>query len=139
VGNHYGGKFSDRSVNKTLIGFLIMVAVMMLLFPILAQSVWGAALALVLWGAATFAVVPPLQMRVMAVAHEAPGLASSVNIGAFNLGNAVGAAAGGAVLHFGLSYAAVSFAGAGLAIFALVLVLLQMRLQNTPKTESVIA
>ena len=44
-----------------------------------------------IWGAATFALVPPLQMRVMSVAHEAPGLASSVNIGAFNLGNAVGA------------------------------------------------
>ncbi len=35
-------------------------------------------------GAATIAVVPPLRMRVMRVAHEAPGLSSSVNIGAFN-------------------------------------------------------
>lgn len=40
---------------------------------------------MVVWGAATFAVVPPLQMRVMRVASEAPGLSSSVNIGAFNL------------------------------------------------------
>jgi DHA1 family inner membrane transport protein len=31
----------------------------------------GAAIALVTWGAATFALVPPLQMRVMSVAHEA--------------------------------------------------------------------
>ncbi len=50
---------------------------------------------MIVWGAATFAVVPPLQMRVMRVAHEAPGLSSSVNIGAFNPGNALGAAAGG--------------------------------------------
>ncbi len=28
---------------------------------------------MIVWGAATFAVVPPLQMRVMRVAHEAPG------------------------------------------------------------------
>ncbi len=35
-------------------------------------------------------------MRVMRVAHEAPGLSSSVNIGASNLGNALDAAAGGA-------------------------------------------
>lgn len=128
LGNHFGGIFSDRSVNKTLIGFLVMLIVMMLLFPILAQTIWGAGFALLLWGAAAFAVVPPLQMRVMAVAHEAPGLASSVNIGAFNLGNALGAAAGGAVLHFGLSYAAVSFAGAALAAVALLLVLIQIRL-----------
>ena len=43
-------------------------------------------------------------MRVMRVAHEAPGLSSSVNIGAFNLGNALGAAAGGAVISGGLGY-----------------------------------
>lgn len=59
---------------------------------------------MVVWGAATFAIVPPLQMRVMRVASEAPGLSSSVNIGAFNLGNALGAAAGGAVISAGLGY-----------------------------------
>ncbi|MCW8040398.1 MULTISPECIES: MFS transporter [Acinetobacter] len=72
-------------------------------------------------------VVPPLQMRVMSVVHEAPGLASSVNIGAFNLGNAVGAAAGAAVLNAGWSYQAVSYSGAVLSTLALVLVILQMK------------
>ncbi|QIO07321.1 MFS transporter [Acinetobacter shaoyimingii] len=128
IGNHLGGKFSDISVNKTLIGFLVLLMVMMLLFPILASTTVGAALALVVWGAAAFAVVPPLQMRVMSVAHEAPGLASSINIGAFNLGNALGAAAGGAVLSFGLSYAAVSITGALLTGLGLVLVFIQMKL-----------
>lgn len=128
VGNHLGGRFADRSVDKTLIGFLLLLILMMLLFPILAQSIWGAALALVVWGVAAFAVVPPLQMRVMSMAHEAPGLASSVNVGAFNLGNAVGAAAGGAVLQLGFSYNAVSVVGAALAGSALLLVLLQMHL-----------
>ena len=55
--------------------------VIMLAIPLLAQSQVGAAISMVVWGAATFAVVPPLQMRVMRVAHEAPGLSSSVNIG----------------------------------------------------------
>lgn len=66
---------------------------------------------MVIWGAATFAVVPPLQMRVMRVASEAPGLSSSVNIGAFNLGNALGAAAGGAVVSAGLGYSFVPVMG----------------------------
>ena len=48
---------------------------------------------LLIFGFGTFAVVPPLQMRVMRAATDAPGLASSVNVGAFNLGNALGAAA----------------------------------------------
>jgi DHA1 family inner membrane transport protein len=55
-----------------------------------------------LWGVASFALVPPLQVRVMTAAADAPNLASAVNIGAFNLGNAIGAALGGAVIAGGL-------------------------------------
>lgn len=128
IGNHLGGKFADLSLDKTLIGFLILLMLMMLLFPILASTALGAGLALIIWGAAAFAVVPPLQMRVMSVAYDAPGLASSVNIGAFNLGNALGAIAGASVLNLGLSYSSVSFAGAGLSAVALLLVLIQMKL-----------
>lgn len=138
IGNHLGGKFADLSLNKTLIGFLILLMLMMLLFPILASTALGAGLALIIWGAAAFAVVPPLQMRVMSVAYDAPGLASSVNIGAFNLGNALGAIAGASVLNLGLSYSAVSFAGAGLSAVALLLVLIQMKLvpqQETPAQQ----
>ena len=133
LGNHLGGKFADLSLNKTLIGFLALLMLMMLLFPVLAETTVGAALALVVWGAAAFAVVPPLQMRVMSVAHDAPGLASSVNIGAFNLGNALGAAAGGAVLSAGMNYSAVSYMGAVLTGLGLLLVWLQMRLK--PKAQ----
>lgn len=130
IGNHFGGKFSDLSLNKTLIGSLLLLIVLMLIFPLLAQTQVGAALGLILWGAAAFAIVPPLQMRVMSVAHEASGLASSVNIGAFNLGNAIGAAAGGAVLSLGLSYTAVSMIGALLAGIGLILVLIQIKLSQ---------
>ncbi|MFW1773467.1 MFS transporter [Acinetobacter seifertii] len=131
IGNHLGGRFADLSINKTLIGFFILLIVMMVSFPVLAQSQSGAAIALVIWGAATFALVPPLQMRVMSVANEAPGLASSVNIGAFNLGNAVGAAAGAVVLDLGLGYNAVSFAGALLAGLGLLLVLFQIKRESS--------
>ena len=130
IGNHLGGKFADLSVSKTLIGFLVVLMVMMLLFPILAKTTIGAAIALIIWGAAAFAVVPPLQMRVMSVAHEAPGLASSVNIGAFNLRNALGAAAGGAVLSMNMSYAMVSTTGAVLTAVGLVLVFIQMKMSK---------
>ena len=130
IGNHLGGKFADLSVTKTLIGFLVVLMVMMLLFPILAKTTIGAGIALIIWGTAAFAVVPPLQMRVMSVAHEAPGLASSVNIGAFNLGNALGAAAGGAVLSMKMSYATVSITGAVLTALGLILVFIQMKMSK---------
>nr|WP_318381883.1 MFS transporter [uncultured Enterobacter sp.] len=129
LGNYLGGKFADKSVSATLKGFLLLLMVIMLTIPWLAKSDIGAAVAMVVWGAATFAVVPPLQMRVMRVAHDAPGLSSSVNIGAFNLGNALGAAAGGAVISGGLGYGFVPVMGAIIAGLALVLVLFSSRTQ----------
>lgn len=135
IGNHFGGKFADMSIDKTLIGFLVLLISLMVIFPFLAQSQLGAAIGLVIWGAAAFAIVPPLQMRVMSVAREASGLASSVNIGAFNLGNAIGAAAGGAVLSLGLNYTAVSMIGAVLAGIGLILVFIQIKLANKPAAQ----
>ena len=127
IGNYLGGKLADRSVSGTLKGFFLLLIVIMLAIPLLARSELGAAVSMVIWGAATFAVVPPLQMRVMRVAHEAPGLSSSVNIGAFNLGNALGAAAGGAVISGGLGYSVVPVTGALIAVLALLLVLVSGR------------
>ncbi|MDF7760763.1 MFS transporter [Kosakonia cowanii] len=127
IGNYLGGKLADRSVTGTLKGFLLLLIAIMLAIPLLARSEVGAAIAMVVWGAATFAVVPPLQMRVMRVAHEAPGLSSSVNIGAFNLGNALGAAAGGAVISGGLGYSFVPVMGAIIAGLGLLLVLFSGR------------
>ncbi|MBF8164588.1 MFS transporter [Ectopseudomonas hydrolytica] len=82
-----------------------------------------AALAILIWGIASFAIVPPLQMRVMEAAKAAPNLASAVNIGAFNLGNAIGAALGGVVIKAGLGYPAISLAGAAMAGLGLLMVL----------------
>ncbi|MBS0975098.1 MFS transporter [Serratia rubidaea] len=127
IGNYLGGKFADRSESNTLKGFLLLLLTVMLLMPLLARSEIGAALGMVIWGIATFGVVPPLQMRVMRVASEAPGLSSSVNIGAFNLGNALGAAAGGAVVSAGLGYAFVPVMGAIISALALLVVLLNRR------------
>ncbi len=127
LGNWLGGRLADKSVTGTLKGFLLLLIVIMAAIPWLARSEFGAALSMVVWGAATFAVVPPLQMRVMRVASEAPGLSSSVNIGAFNLGNALGAAAGGAVIQAGLGFSMVPVMGAMIASVGLALVVLSSR------------
>ncbi|AIT28417.1 inner membrane transport protein ydhP [Bordetella holmesii 44057] len=136
VGNIAGGRLADRSLDGSLVVFLSLLIVVMLAFPWLAQSHTGVAMALLIWGIATFAVVPPLQMRVMRAAAEAPGLASSVNVGAFNLGNALGAAAGGAALSAGMGYSAVPLAGALIAGAGLLLVLSHMlRSRRAPSAQ----
>lgn len=135
LGNHLGGRFADWSIDKTLIGVFSLLILMMLLFPLLAQQTTTAAIALVIWGAATFALIPPLQIRVMSVAHDAPSLASSVNIGAFNLGNAVGAAAGALILDLGWGYQAVSYIGAFFAALGLILVLYQLQREKSKSSN----
>ncbi len=95
VGNWLGGRFADRSVDRTLIVTLGSLALLLVAFAAAMPFAAPSAVLIFLWGVASFALVPPLQLRVMSAAHDAPNLASAMNIGAFNLGNAVGAALGG--------------------------------------------
>ena len=127
VGNWLGGKFADRSVDRTLIVTLASLAAILVAFAVAMPFAVPTSVLVFLWGVASFALVPPLQVRVMAAAGDAPNLASSVNIGAFNLGNAIGAAVGGAVIAGGLGYPAVSIAGAIAAGLGLLLVLFLTR------------
>lgn len=122
LGNTLGGKLADWSLDGATKIILALLAVIMALLPLVMTTHLGAAIGLVVWGAAAFGIVPPVQMRVMQAAAQAPGLASSVNVGAFNLGNAVGAALGGFVIGQGLGYAAVPLVGAALAAGGLGLV-----------------
>lgn len=127
VGNWLGGRFADRSVDRTLIATLASLAALLVAFAAAMPFAVPSAGLIFLWGVASFALVPPLQMRVMAAAADAPNLASAMNIGAFNLGNAVGAGVGGAVIGGGLGYPAVALAGAVAAASGLVLMLLMVR------------
>ncbi|ANC85491.1 MFS transporter [Sphingomonas sp. NIC1] len=123
IGNGLGGRLADRSVERTLMTMLTIMALTLLAFTVLMQWPVTAAIAVLVWGIASFAIVPPLQMRVMDAASDAPNLASAMNIGAFNLGNAIGAALGGGVIGSGLGLPAVSLAGAAMAAVALAMLL----------------
>lgn len=123
IGNTLGGRLADRSIERTLIGSLAVLATVLVVFAGVMQWPWPAAVAILIWGIASFAIVPPLQMRVMDAASDAPNLASAMNIGAFNLGNAFGAALGGGVIGAGLGLPVVSLAGAAMAAAALVMLL----------------
>ena len=127
IGNWLGGRFADRSVDRTLIVTLAGLAMLLIVFAGVMQWQAPAAVVIFLWGVASFALVPPLQMRVMTAASDAPNLASAMNIGAFNLGNALGAAVGGAVIGLNLGYPTVALAGAAMAGAGLILVLLLVR------------
>ncbi|MEV8020590.1 MFS transporter [Streptomyces sp. NPDC086554] len=138
AGNLIGGKFADRALMPLLYISLSALAVVLALFTFTAHNKIAAAVTIALIGALGFATVPPLQKRVLDQASGAPALASAVNIGAFNLGNALSAWLGGIVISAGLGYTAPNWVGAVLAGSALVLAVLSAVLERRSSAPSLV-
>lgn len=102
IGNIYGGKLADRKLFPSLIGILIILAIVLAIFSIIDQNKILMLLTVFIFGMAAFGIVPGLQLNVLNTAKEAPTLASTLNIAAFNLGNALGAYTGGIVIDLNI-------------------------------------
>ncbi|MDJ1131705.1 MFS transporter [Streptomyces iconiensis] len=135
IGNLVGGRLADRALMPLLFTALTGLALVLGLFAFTAYDKVAAALTLALIGAFGFATVPPLQKRVLDQTVGAPTLASVMNIGAFNLGNAVAAWLGGLVLGAGLGPTSPNWVGAGLALGALGLAVLAARLERRARVR----
>ncbi|MEU8544059.1 MFS transporter [Streptomyces sp. NPDC048717] len=134
LGNLLGGRYADRALMPMLYVTLGGLATVLALFTLTAHHQVLAAITIFLVGALGFATVPPLQKRVLDQAHGAPTLASAVNIGAFNLGNALAAWLGGLVIAAGFGYTAPNWVGAVLAGVALLLAVWSAALERRPVT-----
>ncbi|WP_256103667.1 MFS transporter [Streptomyces sp. ODS05-4] len=130
AGNLIGGRFADRRLMPMLYVSLSALALTLAAFTFTADNKIAAAVTIVLVGAFGFATVPPLQKRVLDQAAAAPTLASAMNIGAFNLGNAIAAWLGGMVIAAGLGITAPNWVGALLAAAALGLAVLSSALER---------
>ncbi len=121
-GNLVGGKLADKHLVGTLLGTLAVLAVVLGAMTFVLQTPWTAILFTGLLGAAGFATVAPLQMRVLQQAEGAgQNMASSLNIAAFNLGNALGAWLGAKVVASTLGLEALGWVGALLTLVGLAL------------------
>jgi DHA1 family inner membrane transport protein len=132
IGNLVGGRMADRNLLTTVLGTLALLAIVLaLMMPGLHTRASAIALTGLL-GAAGFATVAPLQMWVLSKAEGAgQSLASSFNIAAFNLGNAIGAWAGGAVIDHGPGLSYVPLAAAAFPVAAILVALLNMNLTRS--------
>jgi DHA1 family inner membrane transport protein len=115
VGSNLGGRLADIALMPAQISILAALTVVTLVFTWTMGGAIPAYVTLFVWGTVSFANISPLQTRVVTTAKGAPTLASSLNIAAFNLGNAGGAALGGLLIHDGFGYAALTIAGAAIA------------------------
>ncbi|KGM32407.1 MFS transporter [Inquilinus limosus] len=130
VGNLFGGRLADwRLMPAVMISFTAL-AVVCAGFGLAAPFMVPAVAAMVLWGVVQFSLGAPLQTRVVDQAHEAPNLASTLNQGAFNLGNAAGAWLGGAAITAGMPYGQIPYLGAAVAVAGLAVAVLSYALDR---------
>lgn len=127
LGNLLGGRLGDWRLMPSLIGILVLLAPLLALFTLTSKAVIPAAATIFCWGLLAFALISPLQMRVVNEAAGAPSLASTLNQGAFNLGNATGAWIGDVGLTHGLPYDQLPWIGAALAAVALLFTIISYR------------
>ncbi|TQF13673.1 MFS transporter [Myxococcus llanfairpwllgwyngyllgogerychwyrndrobwllllantysiliogogogochensis] len=131
VGNLVGGKLADRRLVPSILGSLAVLALVLFGMTFVLHDRVLTVIAIGLFGAAAFATVPPLQMWVLEKAEGAgQSLASSLNIGAFNLGNALGAWFGGVIIDRGPGLGAVTWVSALVPVSAIFIVLLALRLES---------
>ncbi|KMY00624.1 arabinose transporter permease [Pseudomonas syringae KCTC 12500] len=132
AGNVIGGKMADRRLSSTLIGVFVSMAVISTVLSWTSTALIPAEITLFLWAVAAFAAVPALQINVVTFGKAAPNLVSTLNIGAFNVGNALGAWVGGSVIAHGLGLTSVPLAAAILAVLALLITLITFRQTGNP-------
>lgn len=119
VGNYLGGRLADWRLGAALTGIFIALALSSALLRWTSPGLVPVEINLFLWAAIGFAAVPGLQVNVMIFGKDAPNLIATLNIAAFNVGNALGAFVGGLVISNGFGLQSVPLAAAALSLGAM--------------------
>lgn len=131
VGNILGGKLADRAPMAAVLGTLVVLAAVLGAMQFAIGTPFTAVVFVGLLGVASFATVAPMQLRVLEKASGAgQNLASSLNIAAFNLGNALGAWVGGVVIDHGPGLRALGWVAALLTLVGLAIALWSRSLER---------
>jgi len=122
LGNIIGAYMADKTLMPTIGGMLVFNIVILAVIPWMAQF-WLTAAISVLSVGFIAAISTALQTRLMDVAADGQTLAATLNHGAFNIGNALGAFLGGLSIAAGYGWSSTGPVGAvlafvGLALFA---------------------
>jgi MFS transporter, DHA1 family, inner membrane transport protein len=119
LGNILGGRAADRWPRRSMGVILGALAAIEVALSLVLHLPAAVVVCIFLWGLAAFATAPGLQSRVLDEAPDAPALGSTLNIGAFNLGNALAAWLGAEALHIGMPLGTLPLLSAVLAMAAL--------------------
>ncbi|MFG2795652.1 MFS transporter [Streptomyces pseudovenezuelae] len=134
VGNLVGGRAADHDRDRTLLLALAGLTVTLAVFGLLAESATASVVLVFLMGVFGFAGVPGMITRVTDHARGA-ALAAGANVSASNVGNALGALAGGLALTMGLGYTAPLYVGAGMVLTAVAVMAVAARLDRPAERQ----
>jgi DHA1 family inner membrane transport protein len=121
LGNNIGGRSADKHLKATISGYLGALFVILIIFAQVATNKPAAVISILVMGVLGFAPVSAVQMRVMRYASNAPTLASGANIASFNIGNTIGASAGGFLIAQNFGYTSPLWSAAALTLIALII------------------
>jgi DHA1 family inner membrane transport protein len=121
IGSTLGGRLGDRRLVPSLLLVMGLNGVVLAAMHWLSGTPATMVAVLFVWGILGFSLVPLLQTLIVQYAAAAPRLASTLNQGAFNLGNAVGAWSGSRLLEGGVPLSDLSWASVTFSVLALAL------------------
>ncbi|MDX8536068.1 MFS transporter [Mesorhizobium abyssinicae] len=112
IGVFLGGKLADWKLMPSLITMLFLQALMLGVIYAVSPYPVPMVVAIVIWGGLNFAIGAPIQTRILAWTADASNLASSLIPSGFNVGIALAASLGAAMLNAGYGYRSLPVAGA---------------------------
>jgi DHA1 family inner membrane transport protein len=118
IGSTLGGRLGDRRLVPSLLLVMGLNGVVLAAMHWLSGTPATMVAVLFVWGILGFSLVPLLQTLIVQYAAAAPRLASTLNQGAFNLGNAVGAWSGSCLLEGGVPLSDLSWASVTFSVLA---------------------
>jgi DHA1 family inner membrane transport protein len=112
LGVFLGGRLSDWKLMPSLVALLALQALVLTAIYFVSPYPVPMIVAVFLWGGLNFAIGTPIQTRILAWTADAAGLASSLIPSGFNVGIAVAASVGAAMLDAGYGYRSLAALGA---------------------------
>jgi DHA1 family inner membrane transport protein len=111
IGVLVGGRLSDWRLMPTLVGMLVLLALVYAVIWLAGSSIPVMVVAVLFWSGLSFGFGAPAQTRIMKAASDAPTLASPLLPSAFNVGIALGASIGAAALEAQWGYGSLPLIG----------------------------
>lgn len=119
IGINLGARYADRNALLNIFVSLGAMALSLVALAVVAGSASLVVGGVFIFGVTSFSLASAINSRVFNLATGAPTLAASVNVSAFNAGNAVGPWIGGLAISAGLGYVAPLWFALGLTALAL--------------------